>query len=273
MKWILIVPAVLYLAVVGVIYVFQRSLMYAPGHTLETPAEAGVPEMVPFTAETSDGLVIESWFAASKTGQPTVVLFHGNAGTLDGRAFKARVFLDAGFGVLLAGYRGFGRNPGKPTEKGLYADARAALDYLRQYHPETGIILYGESLGTGVATHMAYEAANSADDDESLRIRGLILEAPFTSMAAASAYHYPWLPARLLVWDRFDSIEKIAAIKVPLLVLHGARDRTVPIAQGMALFEAATSVKTPVWLDAAGHVDVFDHDAGAHILEWLKNPG
>jgi len=270
MKWFLIVPAALYLLIVGVVYVFQRNLMYAPGHHMETPTHVGVSEMEAVSVETGDGLVIESWYAAGDPGKPTIVLFHGNAGTLDDRAFKARQFLDAGYGVALAGYRGFGRNPGKPDEQGLYSDARAILDHVDKIAPdETGIVLYGESLGSGVAVQMAYEAVIAPGSSWKRRMAGLILEAPFTSMADAAASHYPWLPARMLVWDRFDSIEKIGGVEAPLLVIHGRRDRTVPFRQGVSLFDAAPEPKQAVWLEEAGHVNVYDFGAADHILEWL----
>ena len=273
LKWALIAPAAAYLLIIGVVYVFQRHLMYYPGHTVPMPVDVGVPEMDVLFLPTTDGLVIESWRAQPTSGKPTIVLFHGNAGTLADRAYKARLFIDAGYGVILAGYRGFGRNDGKPSEQGLYRDARAVFAFLDKEAAETGdepkdIILYGESLGSGVSVQMAYEFSIQVNQAKN-RIAGVILEAPFTRMVEAAAYHYPWLPTRVLVWDRFDSIDKISSIGVPLLDVHGRSDRTVPFEQGEKLFSEASEPKHAVWLDGAGHVNVFDFGAGDHILAWL----
>ncbi|MBF0247582.1 MAG: alpha/beta hydrolase, partial [Alphaproteobacteria bacterium] len=152
---------VCYVAVLALMYVVQRQFIYYPDATPSTPAEAGVAEMAVVRLETADGLALTSWLARpSRTGRVTVVLFHGNAGTLAGRGSKARLFLDAGHGVMLVEYRGYGGNPGHPTEQGLYADARAALDHLDGLGiAGRDVVLYGESLGTGVATAMAAERA------------------------------------------------------------------------------------------------------------------
>ena len=267
LKWVVLIPAAVYLILLGLIFVFQRHLMYYPSHMEATPADWHVPEMKVLSLVTDDGLKIESWHGDGSPDQPTVVLFHGNAGTLGNRAFKARVFLDAGYGVILAGYRGFGKNEGSPHEAGLYRDARAVLGYLGQITGD--IVFYGESLGSGVAVQIAYELAMNENHPLKSRLSGVILEAPFTSMGDAAAYHYPWLPARLLVWDRFDSIGKIDKISTPLLIIHGQRDRTVPAEQGKELLQAAKEPKTGLWLSDAGHVDIFEHAAGEHLLTWL----
>jgi len=268
LKWTLIAPASVYLVIVGIVYVFQRHLMYSPGLSTSRPADVGVPEMQVISVPTRDGLDIECWYAKSTVEMPTVVFFHGNAGTLADRAFKARIFLDAGYGVILAGYRGYGGNKGKPSEEGLYHDARAVISFLDG--DRSGIIIYGESLGSGVAVHMAHElAGHTNDDDTQARLLGLVLEAPFTSMSNAAAYHYPWLPTRLLVWDRFDSIDKINSIAAPLLIIHGKNDLTVPYEHGITLYDAASEPKDAIWLSEAGHVNVYDHGAKALVLEWL----
>ena len=264
----------MYLAIIGLVFVFQRHLMYSPGRVVPTPADVGVPEMDVVFLPTIDGLVIESWYAKSASGKSTIIFFHGNAGTLADRAYKARLFMDAGYGVVLAGYRGFGRNDGKPTEQGLYRDAQAVFNFLENEDIDSGdkpggLVLYGESLGSGIAVQMAREFAELADATGANRITGVILEAPFTSMSDAANYHYPWLPTQILVWDRFDSIEKISSIGVPLLVIHGRKDRTVPFEQGEKLFSVASDPKQALWLSDAGHVDVYDFGAGEHVLRWL----
>ncbi len=255
-----------YAALVGVLFVFQRNLMYYPAGGLYSPSESGVPEMTAFEATTADGLTLTSWIGKSQAGKPTVVYFQGNAGAIDGRGSKVRPYLDAGLGVVLVGYRGYGGNPGTPTERGLYADGRAVLEHLRSI----GIgpkewIFYGESLGSGVAVQLAYEEARRQP------IASLVLEAPFTSMGDAAAAHYPFVPARTLVRDRFRSIDKIAAVETPLLIIHGDPDGTVPTRLGRRLFAAAVEPKRAHWLASGGHNNLYDFGAAALVLQFISD--
>ena len=165
-----------------ILFTFQSSLLYHPDKSAQDPMLIGLSEMQPTLAESKDGLKLLSWHAKGKPEQPIVVYMHGNAGNIASRGHKVRPFLDMGFGVLLVGYRGFGINPGKPTEEGLYADARAALSILnKEGEPERPIILYGESLGTAVATHIAAELASARKP-----VTALILEAPFPSITSVA---------------------------------------------------------------------------------------
>ena len=265
-KATLLTLALGYLTVVLLLYVFQRNLMYLPGGDAGAPGDSAVPEMTVMTVRADDGVQTVSWYATAANGTgKTVVILHGNAGNIADRDFKARYFIDAGYGAMLVGYRGFGGNPGQPTESGLYADARAALSALESQGVAAGdIVLYGESMGSGIAVQMAKEMSESDTP-----AGGVILEAPFTSMAAAAAYHYAWIPARYLVRDRFDSIAKIAAINAPVLIVHGDSDRTVPQVLGKKLFSAAAEPKDAIWLEGAGHVDIFDFDVVSPMLTWL----
>lgn len=250
-----------YAAFAGLMFAGQRRLMYHPGPQPPEPAAVGLPEMTPVAIETDDGLALLAWYAPARKGRPTVVLYHGNAGNIAHRADKARVLIDAGYGALLVSWRGFGGNPGSPTERGLYEDGRAALRFLsgRGVGPER-VVVYGESLGSGVAVQMATEFA----------VAGLILEAPFTSIAEVAQRHYWYLPARWLVLDRFDSAAKIGAVRAPLLVLHGARDAVVPADLGRALFEAAPGPeKTFRLFEDGGHADLYEHGAGAAVTAFL----
>ena len=251
-----------YAALVGLMYSCQRSFLYYPGGEPPPPAGAGVPEMAALTVRTADGLDLTGWYAPPAAPEGAViVLFQGNAGNIADRAFKARPFLDAGYGVLLAGYRGYGGNPGRPSEEGLYDDARAALAYLRRAGIEAGrIVLYGESLGTGIAVRMASET----------RVGALVLEAPYTSMADVAQTHYPFLPARILTRDRFESAARIADVGVPLLVLHGERDTVVPARLGRELLAAAREPKEGVFVAEAGHNDLYAFGAAEVVLVFLR---
>ncbi|MFB3134581.1 MAG: alpha/beta hydrolase [Rhodospirillales bacterium] len=260
----IIVAAVVYVVLVAALYVFQRNILYFPDTSVPSPVHSGVPEMQPVTLETEDGLKLLAWYRAAE-GKPVLVYFHGNAGNIGARGFKVRPYLDAGFGVLLVSYRGYGGNPGSPTDEGLYADARAALDFLkaRGVAPER-TVLYGESLGTGVAVQMASELGPENP------VAALVLEAPFTSMGDVAAHHYPYVPARWLIKDRFDSAAKIGGVKAPVLVIHGDRDRTIPVKFGKLLFEAAVEPKEGRWLEGGDHNDLYDFGAARIVVEFLR---
>lgn len=254
-----------YLAIVALMYANQRRLMYMPGPPPPAPSVLGFSEVAAVTAETSDGLKLMSWYAPASSGRPTVLYFHGNAGSFAHRETKVTPFLSHGLGIVLAGYRGYNGNPGTPTEEGLYADARAAVAVLADRGVAPGdIVLYGESLGTGIATRLAVDLAVAGTP-----VLGVVLESPFLSMAAAAQARYPWLPARWLVKDRFDNRSRIADMAAPLLVLHGRRDAVVPFAQGQALFAAAAEPKEARWFDDAGHTNLFDHGAAEATLDFI----
>ncbi len=222
----------------------QRALLYFPADNLPTPAEIGATAYDVVELTTTDGLSLTAWHAAAEDGRPTIVYLHGNAGNIAGRVPKLRPFRAAGYGVLLVGYRGYGGNPGTPSEAGLLADGAAGLAYLADAGvPSDRLVLFGESLGTAIAVQLA---ANH-------RVAALILEAPFTSVIDAGRYHYPLLPVETLAEDRFDSIRHIVGITAPVLIVHGERDRIVPVAQGRRLLAAAPEPKRGVFLLLAGH--------------------
>ncbi len=255
-----------YFGIVFIIYVFQRSLMYSPETMMGEPEAHNLPEMTNLDLTTADGLNIQSWYKAPQEDQPFLIFFHGNAGSIADRADKVRPYLDAGFGVILAGYRGFGGNSGNPTENGLYEDASTILRYLLDINILPGRwVIYGESLGAAVATEMAYKYSI-----KNTPVGWVILEAPFSSMGDAAAFHYPLLPARYLVRDKYSSISKIGKIKSPLLIFHGAEDRTVPQKLGKKLFEAALEPKLSLWLDNADHNNLYDFGAVPHILNFIN---
>ncbi len=252
-----------YALLVGGLAVFQRDMIYHPGRELADPAEAGVPEMVPVPVRTTDGLVVTGWYAPPRDeGGATIVFYHGNAGTLAHRAHKARVLIDAGYGVYLAGYRGYGGNPGQPSEDGLYTDARAALGWLiSRGVPTSSLVLYGESLGTGVAVQMAAEQPDLA---------ALVLEAPFTRLPdLAPPVVLPGVADMLMV-DRYDSASKIAALCRPLLIVHGEQDGVVPVGMGRRMLELATCEKHAAFLPQAGHNDLWQMGAALPVLDFLN---
>jgi uncharacterized protein len=251
-----------YLLVVILVYFYQRNLQYFPDRAaVGAPKDSGVPEMKLVSVRTSDNLTLAAWFAPPKDkGGKIVVMFHGNAGNIAGRSVKARYFMDRGYGVYLCEYRGFGGNPGSPSEQGLYLDARAGLKWLEEQGYTPGqFVIYGESIGTGVAVQMALE----------VQPRLVILEAPFSSAADVAKMRYSFLPVDLMLKDRYDSIDKIGKINASLLIVHGDEDPVIPLRFGKKLFEAANHPKEFCTIEAAGHNDLYDHHAGHIICDWL----
>lgn len=267
MLQVFVTAAIFYAVVVVVMYFLQRNFLYYPDSYLPTRAQSGVVDMTEVRFSTEDGLELFAWLKPPADAEkPWVVIYHGNAGTIGSRGFKARVFLDAGYGVMMPEYRGYGGIAGHPTEAGLYADARAALKHLAE-QGVTGrdVVIYGESLGTGVAVAMASELAGAGAP-----AAAVILEAPFTSTVDVAAKHYPFLPARLMMKDHYDSLSRIQGLHAPLFIVHGEKDWTVPQSLGRKLFAAAPEPKSALWIAGAGHNDLYDHDAAAAILAFLK---
>jgi len=250
-----------WLIVVGVMYVLQRGMMYLPDTRHFGPAEFyGIEGMREVTIVTEDGLELGAFFMPPPDeNAATLVLFHGNAGHIGHRVLKAATFHMFGMGVLLVEYRGYGGNPGSPTEDGLYMDGRAAMDFLirRENIAPEKIVLYGESLGSGIAVQMATEFPAAA----------MVLETPFTSTGNLAAEIYPFIPARLLVKDRYDNIKKISKIKeMPLLILHGTEDGVVPFRHGEKMFAAANDPKEFAAVEGANHNNLFDFPETAQKL-------
>lgn len=228
----------------------EKYVIYVPERTIEmTPRSEGVTyEDIWFPA--SDGLKLHGWLIPAPNARVTLVWFHGNAGNISHRLENLKLFHDKlGVTVFIFDYRGYGRSRGKPSEEGTYRDAEAALAYLRSrpdIDPER-IVYFGRSLGAGVAVELATRHPPL----------GLILESPFPSIPEMARHHYPFLPVGPLLRTKYDSLAKIGRVKVPLLVLHGDRDDTVPLEAGRKLFEAANEPKEFYTIRDAGHNDTY----------------
>lgn len=258
---LLVAGAVCYVSVLALLYVFQRSLIYYPNDYNPHLAAYNLPSMREVRVPTADGLSLRAWWAPPADARAPVVLYlHGNAGGLGARAEKVRPFLERGFGVLLLAWRGFSGNAGSPDEAGLYEDGRAALRFLDgQGIAPARRAIYGESLGSAVAVQLAVEGAPGA----------IVLESAFSSMADAAGAHYPIFPVAWLLKDRYESAAKIGAVRAPVLVLHGERDRVVPVRLGRALFAAAREPKQARFYPAAGHDDLHNFGAGDLAADFI----
>ena len=246
-----------YSLLVGNLFLFQRTLLYPANQYRPEPAAMRVPELEVVTLRTRDGLDLVAWYGAPRDGKATVLSFHGNGDFIGAHAAFARLLLDRGYGVLLMSYRGYSGNPGSPTEAGLYDDGRAAMDFLE---PRGGaIVLHGFSLGSGVAVQMATER----------KVAGLILDAPFTAAVDVAASAYPFVPVHMLMHDHFDSLAKIDAITVPVMVTHGTRDEVVPASQFDRMYEAIKGPKLRNRVEGATHNDLWQRGGGEPAIAFL----
>jgi uncharacterized protein len=263
---VLVVVAVL-AAALGLLWVFQRRLIYLPSPGPVPPAASALPGATDVAFRTADGLRLQGWFVPpvdDPAPRPAgaVLVCNGNGGDRSMRADLAAALSRMGLAVLLFDYRGYGGNPGSPTEEGLSADARAALAYLAG-RPEVDpdrVVYFGESLGAAVALRLATERPPAA----------LVLRSPFASLAEVGRRHYPVLPVSLLLRDRYESAALAGRLSAPLLVVAGGRDRIVPASHSRRLFAAAPEPKRLVVLEGVDHND---HEllAGPRLVAELRS--
>lgn len=253
-----------YGAFVGLLYLGQRRLIYHPDRPMPSLprlgplASLGVREVL---LATEDGLELRSWHRPPPEGAPVILYCHGNGGHVGYRAERLLRFAEAGYGVLMLEYRGYGGNPGRPSEKGLYADGAAALAFLeREGIPPERVVLYGESLGGAVAVRLALQCRPAA----------LVLECPFTSLVDMGRLRYPYVPVRLLLRDRFDLVSAIGGVEAPVLVLHGERDGIVPVACGRAVLAAACEPKEGWFAPRARHMDLAEFGGLEAVFDFLS---
>ena len=234
-------------ALLALMWVFQRSLIYLPSRGPMPPAHEVIDGAQDVMLETSDGLHLNAWFVPARPPDSgsTVLVANGNAGDRSLRAPLAEALAEEGLSVLLFDYRGYGDNPGSPSEEGLARDVRAAYRFLADRGiPDERLFYFGESLGAAVVTELATEHPPA----------GLVLRSPFTDLASVGQLHYPFLPVRALLRDRFPVVEHIERLEVPVVVVWGTRDSIVPPEQSRAVAEAAGA--TTVEVEGAGHNDL-----------------
>ena len=253
---------VIYISLLALIFIFQRSLMYFPVKEKISKSFYKNTKLKIIDISTSDGLILKSLYKKSETNiNKTILVFHGNAGHIGHRVSKFKPFMDKGYGLLLLEYRGYGENKGKPTKLGLYRDGEAAINYLiNQKIKSKNIIVYGESLGTAIATKLSTNYSFNMT----------ILEAPFTSVADVAQKRYWIFPAKYLVLDNFDNLGIIEKIKSPLLLLHGYKDYVINIAFGKKVFEAALKPKKALFVQNAGHNNLFEFNLVNKILNFMN---
>jgi hypothetical protein len=253
-----------YAVIVAAAYFGQRKLMYFPDRVRTPPARVGLPDVEERVLVMPDGARVIAWYGKARPGEPTLLYFHGNGGGLADRAERIRRFMAEGWGILMMSYRGYSGSSGTPTELKNVADARIAYGALvvDGIEPQS-IILYGESLGSGVAARIAAERPAG----------GLILDAPYTSVVDVAVRSYPYLPVRYLIADRYETDLVIRQVKVPLLILHGEQDRVIPVAMGRELAQMANEPKKLVIFPNGRHSDLYTNGNNAiePVREWIRS--
>lgn len=249
-----------YLALIGYLFVQQRHMIFQPTAIRLGDAPAGSGYRTLDVDAPGLGVIRDWWAPPATRALPTLVFFHGNASDRSDFLHQGDLFRRRGWGVVLASYRGYSGNPGRPSEAGFMADARATLQAVG---PRVGpVIVWGHSLGSGVAARMAAEG----------RAQGLVLEAPYTSITDVAAERYPYIPVRWLLLDRFDTAAILDRIKVPVLIFHSTDDPTIPFAMGRALAQRLGPRATFIPLHGLGHWP-HHQDLSPMVAAWARRRG
>jgi len=254
--------AFVWLAAVGYLYINQRHYLYAAQPTLEAPAINGLA-IQEVHISTKDGETLQAWYEPPKPDMPVILFFHGKGDALSLSKWRYIRMHKVDVGYLALSYRGFNGSTGTPTETGLLIDGLAAYDWLKaRGFRDSDIVIHGHSLGSGIATYVATQRP----------ARALILEAPFTATDDVVAARFPFLPASLLMKDKFLNRERIKDVHMPVLIAHGDRDSVVPFAEGARLFELANAPKIFVRMHGSEHNTLTRDGVYPHYWKFLGLP-
>lgn len=239
----------------------EPRLLYHPDPTRILPSDIALANVREIRVTSFDGAKLVTWHAPAEPGRPTLLYFHGNGGHLAGRADRFAAFQQRGIGVYMMAYRGYSGSEGGPSEAKNHADARHVYDTLiADGMQPADIFLFGESLGTGIAVHLAHDVATG----------GVVLDSPYTSIVEIGARAYPFLPVRLMMRDRYESNRWfISKLSAPILIVHGGRDGVVPVEMGKELFAMATAPKKLLLYPDAGHVRHAPYGSIEAISDWV----
>ncbi len=253
--------ALVYAVLAIAVYILQPHLIYRPDSERVDPQDIGLNQAEEIVLDTPDGKKVVAWYVPAEPGYPTILYFHGTAGSLANRRDRIHRITRRGYGVFMPSYRGYSGSTGKPSQGWLTCDGMNAYDHLQSLGVSADkIVVYGESLGTGIATPVAVARKCAA----------LVLEAPFTSVVDVAQKRFPFLPVRPFLLDRFESLSVIDRVKAPVLIVHGGKDKVIPIEFGRKLFEAAKAPKDMIVFENAGHTGMFMMGAFTKIREFLE---
>jgi fermentation-respiration switch protein FrsA (DUF1100 family) len=245
-----------YVALVAFMYASQRVILY-PGAGSAPPPTSAWGEVV--TIATPDGETLHALHSRAEVGKPSVLFFLGNADRVDSYAFLARALAERGLGLLAIAYRGYPGSTGSPSEAGLLTDGLAAFDWLAA-QGDGGIVLLGQSLGSGVAVNTAAERP----------AEGVVLVSAYLSVLSVAQAQYPFLPVAPLIRDPFRSDLRIAKVNQPKLFVHGRNDTVIPLASGEALYGMAADPKRMLIDEASGHNDIWNDALTAEIVRFVE---
>jgi len=259
---IILIIFLVYFFILIFLYFYQRNLLYHPNENNYSGDQISV-DIKKVKILTSDKIELIGWYHEKNIKNlKTLLFFHGNAGSLENRIHKLNHFKEMDINFLIIAWRGFSGNKGKPSEKGLYEDGQSAINWLKNNGlDEKNLILYGESLGTGVATHLA----------QNKNFAGIILETPFTSMIDAAKTFYPYIPVKLLLKDKFENQKKIKNINLPILIMHGEVDQIVPFSMGKKIYEIANEPKYSHFTKYDNHMMEYDEKLILALKSFLKS--
>ena len=254
-----------YICLLIFVFFFQRNLLYHPSvdNYIKDQNATEPTEIKKIKITTKDNIDLTGWFYNKDIDRfKTILFFHGNAGSLKNRTYKLNHFKDLNLNFLIIAWRGFNGNKGKPNEIGLYEDAESAIRWLKKRGiEEKNIILYGESLGTGIAVEVA----------QNKNYAGVILESPFTSMVNMGKKYYPFFPVSLLLKDKFESEKKIKNILIPILIMHGTVDKIVPYDMGKKMYELANEPKFFYSQEYGDHMVEYDEKLLLALKQFIKS--
>jgi len=251
----------IYVGITIVVYFYQRKLLYHP-FSAEITGEGLIHNFETINFKTSDNFVLKGWFHLKNSNKKTILFLHGNAGNLDNRIDKLNSLGSMDINFLIISWRGYSGNSGNPSEAGLYKDVLGGIKWLNEKGISNDqIILYGESLGTAIATEVG----------QNENFAGIILEAPFTSMVDMGQKIYPIFPVKFLLKDKYESKKKIKNIKSPILIMHGEVDKIVPFRMGKKMFELANEPKFSYFSKYDDHMMEFNKDLVNSISLFIKS--
>ena len=250
----------IYLIIVAYMYLNQRKLLYLPSENnyLDDQIDFNFREVF---IDVEKNLKLKAWLIENDfKNKKTLVFFHGNAGNLSNRTYKLNQLSKLDLNIIILAWRSFSGNEGEPSEQNLYNDAKKTIDWLNSRGVKNkNIILYGESLGTGIAVELG----------QTNQFGGIILESPFTSMINAAKNIYPWLPVKYLLKDKYDSEKKIKNLQIPILIMHGKKDNIVPFKMGKKLYDLANNPKFFYFTENDDHMMTFDEQLVGTIKNFL----
>ena len=241
-------------------FLFQRKILFNISGKPNKPEDYGLNNITELKIQTSDGVSLLAWYSKPKPNLPLLVYFHGNSFDIGERAYRIERYINVDWSVLIVAWRGFSGNRGKPTEKNLYKDGEATLRWIAENTDKkyNDLVIYGESLGTGVAVELGnrYQFAS------------IILESPFTSIADVAKQRYKIFPTEFLVKDKFNNLAKIDKLKSPLLIISGKKDEIIPHSHSEILFNNAKGIKESLFIDEAMHNNLYDFEIEKNVIDF-----